>query len=68
MICPKCKGKVTVTDTVNNNEGNETLRERTCNVCGHIFYTTEYITYLDQAFQDDWKKYYRKRKVKKERL
>lgn len=65
MICPKCKGPCVVVDTVNNDPGNETMRERACKNCGNVFYTVEFVAYRDRQFLEDWKKYYRKRKKKK---
>lgn len=60
MKCPKCGGKVNVMDTVHNTDLNEIYRERICEDCGHIFYTTEYEVVQNQAFEEDWAQYHRR--------
>lgn len=54
MKCPKCNGKVYVTDTTNNDEDHEIYRRRVCKECGKIFYTTEF----EVEYTDDFAKIY----------
>lgn len=54
MKCPKCNGKCRVTDTVQDRENNETLRERKCTECGHKFYTAETEVQRDEYFFFAW--------------
>lgn len=42
MICPKCGGKISVVQTIQNKETNETYRRKKCMFCRYLFYTIEY--------------------------
>lgn len=42
MVCPKCGGKVTVSDTMHGFD-NDTYRRRKCLECGYLFHTIETI-------------------------
>lgn len=56
MTCPKCNGKVKVTDTVN--AGNEEIyRRKMCLSCGLIFYTAEFQVDFDEKFKETWNRY-----------
>ena len=54
MLCPNCKGDVSVMETINQH--NSTYRLRKCNVCGNKFYTKEDICPDDSAkpLFDEW--------------
>lgn len=58
MKCPKCGGRVKVTDTTNSAE-NEIYRKRACLVCGHVFYTTEFEVEQTNGFLNEYYKAYR---------
>ena len=48
MVCPKCGGKIRVTDTFPT-ENNEIYRHRKCDVCCYSFYTVEFeVEYSEQ--------------------
>lgn len=70
MTCPKCNGRLLVTDNAHNDEMNETYRRKKCTNCEHVIYTTEFEVDYDENFQKEWCKNYRsyKRYVKKEDL
>lgn len=59
MICPKCKGRIFTTDTVNNNSENETYREKKCGDCGAVFYTVEFEAVDNDRFKKVWKNNHR---------
>ena len=59
MICPKCKGKVTICDTVHVNDTNETYRKRKCLECDHRFFTVEFEVDDDEKFRELWYKHNR---------
>lgn len=59
MVCPKCNGKVTVIDTVQDTDNNEIYRKRKCCNCEYIFYTTEFEVRKTPQFKEDWGKYHR---------
>jgi len=61
MVCPKCKGKVTVTHTVNVS-WNEIYRSKRCLNCGHVFFTAEFEVEPNKRFQREWNLYYKKSK------
>ena len=61
MTCPKCEGKVTVTDSVHNSDTNETYRYKECLGCGRKFYTIEFEVDVDDKFMDEWYKHHRSR-------
>lgn len=43
MRCPKCNSpSVTQCSTAHNDFYNETYRLKSCDICGHIFYTVEF--------------------------
>lgn len=53
MGCPNCNnGKVTVVDTVKNDERNEIYRIRKCNGCGYRYFTTETVTEETVSFKN----------------
>ena len=56
MTCPKCNGKVTVTNTVQVGT-EEIYRCRKCLVCGEVFYTAEFIVEFDENFEQNWNRY-----------
>lgn len=62
MICPKCKGKLQVTDSVHNDNENETYRLKKCISCNHTFFTVEYEVIQNQRFEEDWAEHHRDRK------
>lgn len=64
MKCPKCMGKLTVTDTTYVN--NDIYRRRKCTVCGNILYTIEFVVEYDDMFKKEWNKNHRSNKSKKE--
>lgn len=45
MICPKCKGKLTVTNTIS--EAHKIVRRRKCALCGSYFLSEEVLEYGD---------------------
>jgi transcriptional regulator NrdR family protein len=68
MICPKCNSKVTTVEVRQNNEDNETYRQKKCNECGHIFYTIEFEVEFDESYKNTWRDHCRdhlRRKRKK---
>lgn len=62
MVCPKCKGKIYVTDSVHNKKENETYRLKKCINCSHTFFTVECEVIQNQRFKEDWFKNHRSRK------
>lgn len=54
MNCPKCNGKIIVSDIVHNDDTQETYRKKKCIDCGHVFYTVEFITEETRQFRRDW--------------
>lgn len=58
MLCPKCNGKVLVTDT-RGTPNNDIYRERKCVNCGYIFYTIEFEVESTDDFKKEWSKYHR---------
>lgn len=65
MVCPKCKSeKVRVNDTVHTPD-NEIYRERKCDCCGYVFYTTEFQVEVNEKFEDEWYMYHRNRRRKR---
>lgn len=58
MVCPKCKGKVVIVDSVNTPE-EEIYRRRKCIECGHNFYTVEFEVECNAKFEEEWAAYYR---------
>lgn len=67
MVCSKCGGKLVSTDTVNNPDANEVYRRKCCSNCGCIVYTSEFEVDQDERFREEWTKYHRGRKWRKER-
>ena len=68
MICPKCGGNVSVTDTLTSHE-NEMFRRRRCVECSHRFFTIEFEVIADPKFESDWKSLMSERdKARRERL
>lgn len=63
MNCPKCKGKLTVCDTVDVEGTNEIYRKRKCLECGHIFFTVEFEVDYTEDFEEIWSKNHRKTKA-----
>lgn len=59
MKCPKCSGKIQVTDTVHTAD-NEIYRKRKCLSCGRFFYTTEFEVEVTAEFLEEWYKAYRR--------
>jgi transcriptional regulator NrdR family protein len=67
MKCPKCNGSVKVTDVVQDMEldHNDIYRQRTCDDCGHIFYTVEGEIDVNKVFEKLWVRLHRRKsKVK----
>lgn len=60
MLCPKCKGKVTIKNTVTNSS-NETYRKRKCLECGNVFYTCEFEVDNNEEFLEEFRAYNRLR-------
>ena len=58
MKCPKCGGKMVVSDTVQNPEYNEIMRRRLC-VNGHSFFSVEKIVDWTAEFVEKWQIYHR---------
>lgn len=63
MTCPKCNGKVSVTDSVHAFANTE-YRRKKCTECGHIFYTAEVEVENDDKFKRAWARYHRRNGVK----
>jgi transcriptional regulator NrdR family protein len=61
MTCPKCNGKIQVSDTVHNEKENEIMRKRDCRRCGYQFFTIEYEVIVNQKFLEEWDIHHRKR-------
>lgn len=61
MVCPKCKGKVTVTNVVNVS-WNEIYRSKKCLNCGHVFFTAEFEVEPNKRFKKEWNLYCKKSK------
>lgn len=60
MVCPKCKGKVKVKDSVNVLPENKIYRQKVCTKCGYQFFTEEFVRkHRDQLFVKDWCSYHR---------
>lgn len=51
IVCPKCGIKTRNTDTIPDNEHNEIYREKTCYLCGHVFYTLEFVLEDNEGLQ-----------------
>lgn len=62
MICPKCGGKIKVSDLVHNDTHNETYRRKECKLCGYRFYTTEYEVEKTSEFWRIWSNNHRNSK------
>lgn len=43
IVCPKCGIKTRNADTIPDEGNNEIYREKTCYLCGHVFYTLEFV-------------------------
>ena len=59
MVCPKCKGKTLVIDTVKDIDYNEIYRKRRCQNCDYTFFTTEFEVRKTPQFREDWAKHHR---------
>lgn len=66
MICPKCGAKTKVRDIVQNDFDNETLRQKSCPTCGHVFYTVESETANNSEFNKKWYQNHRAYSQKKD--
>lgn len=60
MNCPKCKGPITTTDTVNTH-ANDIYKQKKCYKCGHVFYTVETEVEATDNFLEEWHFYHRVR-------
>lgn len=61
MKCPKCGGLPKVIDVVHTND-NATYRRKKCAGCGRIFYTKETEMEFTDALDEEWRKFYRRKK------
>lgn len=57
MNCPKCGGKVVVTDNAHNTDTNEIYRKKKCLVCNHRFTTIEFEVEQDKKFKSEFNKF-----------
>ena len=62
MTCPKCNGKLQITDIVHNPKEHETYRLKKCRSCKYIFFTVEYEVIQNRRFAEDWAEYHRAHK------
>lgn len=61
MKCRKCGGTAKVTDVVHT-DTNVTYRRKQCAGCGRIFYTKETEMEFTDALDEEWRKFYRRKK------
>lgn len=54
MVCPRCGGRVGVTDVVNNEKENETYRRKRCASCHKEFFTVEFEVIENERFRREW--------------
>lgn len=52
MVCPDCGGKLTVVDTVRDED--DVYRRRKCAVCGRLVYTLESEVEADAKYHSNW--------------
>lgn len=53
--CPRCGGNIKTTYSVHSDDG-DIYRQKTCDACGHVFYTVEYEVIENDAFKKEWSK------------
>lgn len=56
MVCPKCKGKLKVIDSMDVSQ-NEVYRRKKCLNCGHLLYTCEFEVEATKLFKKEWNMY-----------
>jgi transcriptional regulator NrdR family protein len=52
MVCPDCSGKLTVVDTVRDED--DVYRRRKCTVCGRLVFTLESEVEPNAAYRSNW--------------
>lgn len=57
MKCPKCGGKVFVTDTAQHTDANETYRRKMCQSCQNPFFTVEFEIENTKELRAIWNTY-----------
>lgn len=73
MKCPKCDGKLVVTD-ITHTPDNKTLRRKRCVACANAIRTVEYVIRIDEIadFEENFSSYHRnvarREKMRRENL